>query len=71
MNAENAAMLNAVQAVLRGLTVSLATAARVDLAELATLLQAAAANPALEPIAQRMLLDLAEGPQMLSGQRPQ
>ncbi len=64
------ATLNAVQQTLRGLTVSLATAARADLGELATLLQAFASGPGIEATAQSMLLDLAEGLQLLHGKRP-
>jgi len=63
--------LNAMQQVLRGLTVSLAAASRADLGELATLLQAFAAAHPVEPVAKAMLLDLADGMQALSGQRPQ
>ena len=64
-------VLMAVHEALRGLTVSIAAAARVDKSELAHLLLAYSANPTLEPLAQKILADLAEGVQALDLRRPQ
>lgn len=57
----DAATLNAVQQVLRTLTISMATAARVDLAELSQLLASSAENRDLMPESRAMLTDLAAG----------
>ena len=66
------ATLNTTQLVLRGLTVSLAAASHVEPAKLASLLQAFAATYAGgDSIAERMLLDLAEGLDTLAKGRPQ
>lgn len=71
LDMQTKAVLMAVHEVLKGLTVSIAAAARVDKAELSHLLSAFAANPKLEPLAQKMLADLAEGVQALDLRRPQ
>jgi hypothetical protein len=64
--------LDTVQQVLRGMTVSIAAAGRMDMAELATLLQGFATSPAtLDPLARRMLLDLASGLDLLAVPRRQ
>ena len=58
----NVETLNVVQQALRGLGLSIAAAARADLVQCATLLQAHATGvPDLHPLARAMLLDLAEG----------
>jgi len=58
----NAETLNVVQQALRGLALSVAAAARADLVQCATLLQAHASSvPDLHPMARAMLLDLSEG----------
>lgn len=66
-NKPDAATINAVQQTLRTLTVTLATAARVDLAELAQLLASAGQNPQLMPEAKAMIGDLAYGLGKVSG----
>lgn len=62
------ATLNTTQLVLRGVTESLAAAGLVDPGKVAFLLQAFAASHAQEadPIAHRMLVDLAEGMDLLA-----
>lgn len=57
--------LNIVQQVLRLTVVSLAAACHADMAKLGYLLQAAATHD-VHPLARQMLLDLAEGPDMIS-----
>ena len=58
----NVESLNVVQQALRGLALSVAAAARADLLQCATLLQAhATTTPGLHPMARAMLLDLSEG----------
>lgn len=72
MKEPNLATLNVVQEVLRGITVSLATAARVDLAELSGLLQSFAEDtPGLDPLTRVMVRDLAVGPALLTPARRQ
>ncbi|WP_315383295.1 hypothetical protein [Microvirgula aerodenitrificans] len=57
--------LDQVQQVLRGLVVSLIGTQQLDATKLSTHLQAFASAPDLDPSAQKMLLDLAEGAAML------
>lgn len=57
----NMETLNVIQQVLRGALSSIASASRADLVQCATLMQAFAGNPALDRRAQAMLLDLAQG----------
>ncbi len=69
MTAEEA--MNTMQRVLRGLVISLAAAQRIDMPMFASLLQAFAANRNLDPTARAMLLDLAQGLDVLgTGLRP-
>ena len=58
--------LNVVQQVLRGVVVSLAATQRVDPFELSTLLAGASQQPHLDPMAQQMLADLAQGLAVIS-----
>jgi len=68
MSKPDLATLNTTQAVLRGLTVSLAAASLIDMPKRASLLQAFAATQArADPIAVRRLLDLAEGRETIAG----
>lgn len=60
-NKPDTATINAVQQVLRTLTISMATAARVDLQDLADLLDSSSGNPDLMPEARAMIRDLAAG----------
>lgn len=60
-NKPDMATINAVQQVLRTLTLTMATAARVDLAELSQLLASSAENRDLMPESRAMLTDLAAG----------
>lgn len=53
--------LNVVQQVLKGVVLSLAAAQRVDPSELSTLLTDASRLPNFDPLAQQMLVDLAQG----------
>lgn len=62
--------LNVVQQVLKGAALSIATAARADLRECATLMQSFAAQTGLDSRASAMLLDLAAGFDHLSAQPP-
>ena len=67
----DAATLNIVQEVLRGMMLSLATAARADLGTLAYALESFTTQEGLEDISRTMLRDLAAGAHLLSTQRPQ
>lgn len=58
-------VLNIVQEVLRGVLVGLIAGAGADAGRLAAGIEAFAANPEIDPSAKLMLLDLAEGAQML------
>lgn len=60
------ATLTVVQEVLRGVLTSLVTAGTVDGAKFATGLQAFASAPGLERISETMLMDLAQGMDMLA-----
>ena len=54
--------LEVVQQVLRGLTVSLAAGGRMDMPQVASLLQAwAGSQSTMDPLARTMLLDLSAG----------
>lgn len=66
MNEEQADVLNVTQQVLRHLVISLLAATGGDPKALSGLLLSASADPALEPIARRMLGDLADGVNMLA-----
>lgn len=57
--------LNIVQQVLRGVVVSLAVSQRIDMPRCASSLQAFAAGKDLDPMAVQMLLDLAQGLDMI------
>ena len=69
-HAVNMETLNVVQQVLKGTALAIATAARADLQECATLMQSFAAQPGLDSRATSMLLDLAEGFDHLSPRSP-
>lgn len=66
MSKPDLATLNAVQEVLRGVLTSLAASQSFDTAKFASAMQAFSAAPGLEPISQTMLLDLAQGMDMLA-----
>lgn len=66
-NKPDMATINAVQQVLRTLTLTMATAARVDLAVLSQLLASSTQNPELVPEARAMLNDLAAGTAKIAG----
>ena len=57
----NIETLNIIHQVLKHMMLSLAAADRTDMAALGRLLESAASNQALEPMAQTMLADLAAG----------
>ena len=61
MNKESLEVLNIVQQVLRHLMVTLAAGNKANLGNIGSLLEAAAMNMALEPMARQMLADLAAG----------
>ena len=63
---ENEDLLNAVQQVLRGVTVCLALEQRADMGRLASALQAFADSPDLAAPARTMLMDLATGLGMIA-----
>lgn len=73
MNKDDVEIINAVQAVLRHLMLSLAAASNADLAKIGQVLEAAATNTNLGPLAQSMLADLASGATAIGtpGQRKQ
>ena len=54
-------ILNITQQVLRHLMLALAASNQADLGKIGAVLESAAANQSLEPMAQRMLADLAAG----------
>ncbi len=61
MNGGDLETLNVVQVVLRHLMVSLVAASKADMAQLGEMLEIAATNDAIDPIARSMLADLASG----------
>lgn len=54
-------LLNIVQQVLRNLMLALAAGNKADLGDIGAVLEASAANRALDPMARQMLADLAAG----------
>ena len=62
----NIETINVVQQVLKGVALSIAGAARADLAECATHMQAFVQNHRLDPLAVSMLLYVAQGFDMLA-----
>lgn len=67
MKNEQLEVLNITQQVLRNLMLALAAANKANLGDLGTVLEAAAANEALDPMARSMLTDLAAGASGLHG----
>jgi len=61
MNTSEVELLNVVQQVLRHVLLALAAGNRANLGDVGTVLDAAAANGALHPMARQMLSDLAAG----------
>lgn len=59
-------VLNVVQEVLRGLLAGLVAGAGADAGRVAERIESFAANPQISPDARLLLLDLAEGAQMLA-----
>lgn len=62
---ESEKALNVVQEVLRGIVVGLAASSHIDSAKFATSMQTFASHPDIDPMSKVMLLDLAEGLDML------
>lgn len=61
MNTSELELLNIIQQVLRHVLLALAAGNRANLEDIGTVLEAAAANGALHPMARQMLTDLAAG----------
>ncbi|HEU4589412.1 MAG TPA: hypothetical protein VFS13_00775 [Steroidobacteraceae bacterium] len=67
MERATAETLNITQQVLRNVVIALCAEMRADMSRVSAVLAAAGAQESLEPAAQRMLTDLAEGLAMLGG----
>lgn len=61
MDNQSLETLNAVQQVLRALMLALAGSCKANLGDLGAVLEAAALNDKLEPVARQMIADLAAG----------
>lgn len=69
MNKDQADMLNTLQEVFRGVVMAAGALAPERIGEMSSMLQAFAERPGADPMAARMLQDLAEGPGMLAAQQ--
>lgn len=66
MNKEQAEVLNTVQQVLRAVVMAAGALAPQRIGEMSAMLAAHAQHPGLDPVAQQMLIDLAQGPGMMA-----